>query len=147
YVPGIRMIGFGSAALARIGRSLYDPMLRMSSEYRVPVMFTITRGADTFVLFRAQPAQAGAVIIPLGHSRPTYATAAGRVFLAYGNREMLQAIERAGLPKLTDYTINTMEGLEAQLDEAVRQGYLTSSSEINMGQHVIAVPVLDHRRR
>lgn len=149
YFLGVRLIGIGSAAAARIGPvdGLYDPMLRFSREFRVPVMFSHTRGADTFVLFRAQPAQFGAVIVPLGHTRPTHATAAGRVSLAFGNQEMLADVERAGMRKYTDRTVHTMEELHAELERASRQGYLAASEEINVGQHVIAVPVLNHRRR
>ena len=75
---------------------------------------------------------------------PLYATAAGRVMLAYGPAEKREAyLARGRFKAFTDETETTAAGLQRRLEEIRRLGYCASFGEMLKETAAIAVPVYD----
>lgn len=84
----------------------------------------------------------------VGEQAPLHATAAGKVFLAFG-----EAGARCGLPegydleKLTEHTITDLPALEADLTRTRARGFALSAGEEFLQISGIAAPILDYQSR
>lgn len=79
-----------------------------------------------------------------GLRAPLYASAAGRVLLAYAPPERVDAyLERAHLKPLTGSTRTDPQSIRANLEEIRRQGYCASFGEMLSDTAAIAVPIRD----
>jgi DNA-binding IclR family transcriptional regulator len=74
----------------------------------------------------------------LGRDIPDHASAAGKVFLAYGVSEIAPRLER-----MTDRTMVDRLALEADLGGVRGRGYATLVDELEPGLSVVAAPVFD----
>ena len=74
----------------------------------------------------------------LGRDIPDHASAAGKVFLAYGVSEIAPRLQR-----MTDRTLVDRPALEADLGAVRRRGYATLVDELEPGLSVVAAPVFD----
>jgi IclR family acetate operon transcriptional repressor len=78
----------------------------------------------------------------VGIRAPLYASAAGRVLLAYASPERLKAyLKRAKFKALTENTRTTEAAIIAHLDEIRQTGYCASFGEMLSDTAAIAVPV------
>jgi len=76
-------------------------------------------------------------VAELGRPSVAYATAAGKVGLAFGTAEL----PPARLVRFTDHTITDRARLDAELDEVRRQGFATAEGEREPDLNAIAAPV------
>jgi DNA-binding IclR family transcriptional regulator len=98
----------------------------------------------------------GSLTVRLGYVLPLYASATGRVFLAYLNRSetaQLLAEELAAIrtgdetwPGAADLPENP-EAIADQLDLIRQQGFATSRNNINANFAAMAAPIFDHTGR
>lgn len=75
-----------------------------------------------------------------GTRLPLHATAVGKVLLAYGDQELMDAVLNS-LDRYTDQTITNSAQLRAQLSEIKAQGYAQTHEELAQGSTSIAVPL------
>jgi DNA-binding IclR family transcriptional regulator len=81
----------------------------------------------------------------VGELTPLHATSTGKVLLASlppGERREL--LDSAGMPRFTAHTITSLDELNAQIEQAVRDGYASATEELEEGLNAIAAPVRDH---
>ncbi|GAA1272517.1 IclR family transcriptional regulator [Planotetraspora silvatica] len=74
-----------------------------------------------------------------------HSTAVGKVLLAE-RADAAAVFQRTGLPRRTDKTITTVDGLLGELDEVRTRGYALDLGEEEGGVHCMAVPVVDGGR-
>jgi DNA-binding IclR family transcriptional regulator len=83
--------------------------------------------------------------VPLGEPRPMHATAAGKVFLAFGGDGLLESLARNGkLEKYTARTITSPGKLQKEILKIRRQGHAVNDGEATEGVYALGVPIL-HR--
>jgi DNA-binding IclR family transcriptional regulator len=88
------------------------------------------------------------LIFDLGFRIALYCNAPGKVFLAFGDpaerrqRWKLQSFERR-----TDRTVTNPDRLEAEMEQARRDGYTVDRGEDVEGAHCVAAPVYDREER
>ena len=78
------------------------------------------------------------VNVEIGQTLPYHCTALGKVFLAFGEIEPPEHLE-----KYTPNTILNAEALKQHLDEVRQQGYAVDDEEYDPGVRCLAVPVYD----
>jgi DNA-binding IclR family transcriptional regulator len=83
----------------------------------------------------------------VGGRMPTYSTATGMIFLAFGPPEYLRRVIEAGLVRHTPRTIVQAGLLRQELARTCERGYGINHEETEVGVSAVAAPVLDHRRR
>ena len=84
----------------------------------------------------------------VGTRFPAYATSAGRVILAYQDKEKTrQYAENVKLAALTDLTVNSRTKLKNILTEVRKQGYAATQGELDFGVVSVAVPVFSEDGR
>lgn len=80
-----------------------------------------------------------------GSAIPAHCTATGKVLLSQLSEDQLNAvIERCGLVKYTDYTVDNIDTLKKHIDQIRKDGYAISDQEAVIGLTCIAVPIRDH---
>lgn len=78
---------------------------------------------------------------------PLHANSAGKAILAHlPEREVVEIVERHGLPAQTENTITDEETLFNELEAARERGYAMNFQEDLRGLHAIATPVIDDGR-
>jgi DNA-binding IclR family transcriptional regulator len=73
-----------------------------------------------------------------------YASAQGKIFLAFGPKHLLDDLRSTGLRKLTSHTIVDMSSLEEDVGRARAQGYAVAPEETLLGINTLAAPVFNH---
>lgn len=87
------------------------------------------------------------VVSRVGSRLPAYATAAGKVHLAYMSEEELDAILPEDLKAYTEYTITDRNKLKENLKEVAEQGYALDNEELDLGVRCVSAPIRDYTRR
>jgi IclR family pca regulon transcriptional regulator len=88
------------------------------------------------------------IVAGVGTRFPAYATSAGKVLLAYQEREKLREyLERVNPQALTDATITSKSKLRTVLAEIRKQGFAATQGELDFGVVSVAVPVLNQDGR
>lgn len=101
---------------------------------------------DTLFLEKVSGRRSTPIGSRVGERLPSYCTATGKVFLAYGAPERLRQVVEAGLTRLTPRTI-VMPGLLRQdLVRVAERGYGVNREEAEVGVSAVAAPVFDDRR-
>lgn len=82
--------------------------------------------------------------VPVGSSRPLYCSAAGRLLLAYQNREWLERyLRRTSLKPMTKRTLTSKHALRKELEKIKREGIAVSIGQAVPGAAGVAAPVLN----
>jgi DNA-binding IclR family transcriptional regulator len=78
----------------------------------------------------------------IGHIAPMHATGVGKLHLLnYSDAQLLELEQRRGLPKFTEHTITTLNGLKKELEWIRKNGYAMDNEECEYGVCCIAAPV------
>ncbi|MEC2078164.1 IclR family transcriptional regulator [Metabacillus fastidiosus] len=84
----------------------------------------------------------------VGRRAPIHCTSVGKVILAYlPDEEILNIIEKHGLPKHTEQTISDKEAFLEELNRIKEQGYGTEFEENEPGITCIAAPIFDNSKK
>lgn len=82
--------------------------------------------------------------VTIGSSFPLFATAPGRVLLAYSSdEEVLDVLKRSDMRPLTPYTNATVESVMRKIADARKNGYALLDQEAVMGNLSVAAPIFD----
>ena len=88
--------------------------------------------------------QAVRFVLPLGQPRPLYLTSAGRVLLAWQDKQWTDRyLQRTKLVPATEHTISSREKLKKELMRIRAQGYALTIDEGHSGATGVAAPILD----
>lgn len=102
---------------------------------------------DTKIAFVGKYIAPNAVLATcaLGARKDTYATASGKAFLAFiPKEESERIINKIEFEHLTEYTINTKEKLEEELEATRQRGYALERQEDRSISACCAVPIHDY---
>jgi IclR family transcriptional regulator, KDG regulon repressor len=81
----------------------------------------------------------------VGRRNPPHCTSSGKVLLAYGGEEMVDAILEQELKKYTKTTLTDPDKFRAHLRDIRKNGYSTSFEEFHEGVNSLAAPIYDYR--
>jgi IclR family transcriptional regulator, KDG regulon repressor len=79
----------------------------------------------------------------IGKRVPAYATASGKVLLAYQYEKERKRVCSGEFQSFTSNTITDQKGLEEELEMIQRKGYALSKEEFRFGMYSVAVPIFD----
>jgi len=107
---------------------------------------TVRVGAEAVSVAAAVPAGSFAVRVSVnvGHHRPVYLGASGKMLLAGLSDDQVRALLGPGpLAQRTQFTPGSVEDLLFELAEIRRRGYALNRDEATIGSAGVAAPVLD----
>lgn len=106
---------------------------------------------DLSVMYLEVVAGPRQMLVPLqriGIVAPLHCTSAGKLILTEFSAEKMQELLKVkGLPKYTEHTITTEEGLRRELAEVARLGYAFDNEECELGTRCVAAPLRDFSGR
>lgn len=104
------------------------------------VQIAVLDGVRGLVVERIAGSRAMEVLSKPGTRLPLHATAVGKVLLAFGDEDLLDAVI-SSLDRYTEQTITDSAQLRAQLREIQSTGFALSNEELAQGSTSIAVPL------
>jgi DNA-binding IclR family transcriptional regulator len=129
--------------LSRIARPYLDKLAAQTGE---SVLLGILDGDSVLYLDRGEAPAGLQMRANAGRRGPLYATASGKVLLAFANDPaLLDQFLKEPLEKLTKTTITDPAALRQDLAQARQRGYATCWQEREVGLCSVAVPLRDYR--
>jgi DNA-binding IclR family transcriptional regulator len=144
YRIGARIVGLAAAAVGRLPVvSQARPELEhLSSASAETVNLAIRDGRHVVYVDQVTPAQTVVMASWVGRRSPVHASSSGKVLVAFGDPSLADAIARRKLEPLTDRTVVSAAKLRQIWAQTRRQGYASSSGELEHGLVTIAAPVM-----
>lgn len=96
-----------------------------------------------FVLATVSGTQAVDIGVRVGSSLSLHASAQGKVFLAFGPKNLLERVLSAPRPSLTPHTVTGSDELMAEIERIRARGYAVAPEEVLLGVNALAAPVYD----
>ncbi|MBW9088142.1 IclR family transcriptional regulator [Rhizobium wenxiniae] len=129
--------------------SLLRPRLEeLSVNADATAFFSVVRGRQRLVIAKSEPRHGVRYAVDEGQIRPLHVGATGRVLLAFGSTENLDAVlNQETLEALTDKTLTDADRIRAAIMEIRGSGFASSVGEATGEALAMAVPVLDSNRR
>lgn len=146
YRLGLRLYELGQLAVASLRlREVAHPFLeRLRNESGETAHLAVLEGTDVVYLDRFESPRTLRLFSRVGHRGPSYSTSSGKVLLAYGPAEVVDAVIAAGLKRSAPRTITQRSRLLRALDEVRAQGYAVSVEEREPGVSSVGAPVFGH---
>ena len=141
-------LGFGLAVLASSVTADLDilrcsrPVCERLSEQRgETVTISVLEGDDVVSIHQAISRSSAVNVDWTGKHTPIYATAAGKIFLAYMPEEQRRFILRRPLERFTEHTMVDPGSLRDQLHSIRTKGYAYTIEELEIGLNVVGAPI------
>lgn len=142
--PRALQLGYAYLSSLSLPQIALPYMRNLSTEIKESASLSVRD--DEMIVYVAQVTAARplAVRIDVGTRFPAYATAMGRVLLAYAPKPWLDSyLSTVRLEPLTPFTISSSEDLRTVLDGVRRTGYVQVEQELDSGLRSLAVPIHD----
>jgi IclR family pca regulon transcriptional regulator len=141
--PKVLAIGAGYLSAINAEVVLQPFLQQLVSELGGSASIALLDDQDVVYIAYASGNRAIRIIAGPGARYPAYATATGRVLLAFQPRDLTEAYLRtATFQKLTNLTVTDPEALREILLEIRESGYASIQDELDYGLASVAVPVL-----
>jgi DNA-binding IclR family transcriptional regulator len=145
YQLGIRLLQMAYLTLEHNDLRHYAaPFLRqLCEQHRETITLSILDGADLVFLDVVESPQRVKLAASTGQRLPAFATAAGKILLAFSSKEIVQKVLDHGMQSFTQQTIRSQEDYLKNLDMTRDQGFAISVQEYEEGINAVAAPILD----
>ena len=147
YRLGIRLLELGNVVKSRINiRDSAMPLMQALHE-RIgeSVNLGVRQGDEIVYVERTSSGRSSIRVVHLvGARAPLHVTAAGKLYLAEGTRDMLtEYARRTGLASFTSTSITTVQALEKEIARVRVNGIAYDNEEIELGLRCVAAPIRD----
>lgn len=147
YLPGPAILAMAGRALERIDiSSIAQPFVdRLVDTIHCTVHMGAISGDSVIYILRKDSDKPYQMPSRVGLSVPLHTTGIGKAILAtYDDETVERMLKRAGMVRLTDATITTVEDFKRELEDVRRRGTARDRGENVPGIACIAAPVHDH---
>lgn len=147
YLPGPSILALASKALERIDiSSIAQPFVdQLVDTIHCTVHMGAISGDAVLYILRKDSDKPYKMPSRVGLTVPLHTTGIGKAVLAtYDDETVERMLTRAGMARITDATITTVEDFKRELDDVRRRGTARDRGENVPGIACIAAPVHDH---
>ncbi|AIA01087.1 IclR family transcriptional regulator [Streptomyces albulus] len=116
---------------------------RLASQSEAAVWAGILTDGQVLVVHHAFRPGGAVQVLETGASLPWHACALGKAIAAFLPAAGRGALLAGALPRVTGFSLDDPERLEAQLDRVRETGYAVDENELTLGDAGIAAPVFD----
>jgi IclR family transcriptional regulator, KDG regulon repressor len=141
--PIILRLGAKAISQERLPKIARPFMEKFAQEQNETIFLTAVRGHRAICIERVECRNSFRFIVNRGDSFPLYASAIGRILMAYLPAKQQEQIISKGLKKLTPKTIIEPEKLRKGLAHAKEVGFCYSDEELNPGGRSVAAPIFN----
>lgn len=151
YAPGLRFLTVGGHALSqhRLFRRLDEETVRrhvdeLAERTGETAVIAVEEAGRGIFLYQAQVEGGADVTVNIGMECHLHSTAVGKAFLAGLSNETVETfIDRHGLPKSTDQTIDSRADIREEISRVRDDRIAYEDEEWVPGQRGIAAPIVD----
>ncbi|MFO7321491.1 MAG: IclR family transcriptional regulator [Chloroflexota bacterium] len=125
------------------------PLLRALADSCNETVYLAVKDGDALLyIYAIESSQRLLARSAVGDRVPLHCTSLGKAILAeLPQATVREIIERAGMPTFTEFTIASLEELEAELAQIRAQGYALDRQEHEYDTYCIGAPIFDARGR
>jgi IclR family KDG regulon transcriptional repressor len=149
YRLGFKFLYLGNILLNEMGfRSEARAYLKQLVDLTGETAELSARVKDQLILIdQVEGPEAIRLFSRIGSSYPYFhATAPGKVYLSHLPSKKLKGVmDRMGLPRITEFTISSLEDLQQELKKVRTKGYAFDHQEMRVGVSRVAAPVYGKR--
>jgi DNA-binding IclR family transcriptional regulator len=144
YSIGSRLFEMSSLTRLRmqLGESALPHLEHLYEVTHETVHLAVLDGYEVLYVEKISGHNGATALTRVGGRLPAYCSAVGKVLLAYGGPELIDAVLDAGLVARTPTTITTPERLRAELARVRAEGVAFDRGECVSGVACLAAPVL-----
>jgi DNA-binding IclR family transcriptional regulator len=146
YQVGLRLFHVGMLAPAQ--RSLREVALPYMQDLfdvtKENVLLGVLEKQSVLYLEKIMGQNSASALTRSGGTLPAYATAIGKVLLAFGSEEAREEACSQPLRQFTSATLKDGDELRRDLAEVVERGYAVANQELRPGRVAVAAPVLNY---
>jgi DNA-binding IclR family transcriptional regulator len=145
YQLGIRLLQMAYLTLEHSDLRHYAaPFLgNLCEQHRETITLSVLDGADMVFLDVIESPQRVKLAASTGQRLPAFATAAGKIFLAFSPQEIVETVLEHGMQPFTEQTLRSKEAYIKNLELSRKLGYAISAEEYEDGINAVAAPILD----
>jgi DNA-binding IclR family transcriptional regulator len=149
YRLGIRLYELGSLVVHGLElREVAHPVLeRLRNATNETVHLSILDGTEVVYIERMESQATLRLFSRLGTRMPAHATSSGKVMLAFGPPEQVDAVLSSRLRRLAPRTITTRAGFLDALATVRQAGYAASVEESELGVSSVGAPIFGYEGR
>ncbi len=143
YVPGTVLtdIALASAGHGRL-RQIASPLIsQLANSILWTVHVSVLEGSDIRFVAGCESPEAVRVTARTGSRAPAHSTSGGKVLLAQLTHSQVERLYPGGPAPVTEHTISTMTGLEAELERTRTDDYAINMRENEVGINAVSVPI------
>jgi IclR family acetate operon transcriptional repressor len=137
-LPQLAGVVTGESDLRSVARPLCEGLAALLGE---TVTLDVLAGDEIVPIEQATASTSVVGVNWLGRRTPVHCTASGKVILAFAAAALRERLLGRHLERSTPHTITVRSELEAQLDEATKDGFARTYEELEIGLDAIAAPV------
>lgn len=145
YRLGIRLLQMAYMTLQQNDlRRLSAPFLRrLWEQHKETVHLAVLDDVDVVFLDVIESQQRVKLAAAIGQRLPAFATASGKSILACMPDESVRQILKHGMPRHTQYTLDTPEAFFEDLGRVRERGFALDEQEQEEGINAVAAPIVD----
>jgi DNA-binding IclR family transcriptional regulator len=128
----------GESDLRSVARPVCE---RLAASLGETVTLDVLAGDEIVPIEQATASTSVVSVNWLGRRTPVHCTASGKVIVAFGPAAVRERLLSRPLARSTPHTVTSRTELEAQLDEAIKDGFARTYEELEAGLDAIAAPV------
>jgi IclR family transcriptional regulator, KDG regulon repressor len=149
YHPGNRLLQMAFLTLEKndIGRIAAPFIKKLIEMHRETITLSILDDADVVYIAVEESPQTVKLAAKPGQRLPAFATASGKVIMAYSPEEVVNHIFAQGFHAYTPHTIRNSETMLHIIRLVRERGFAYSEQEYEEGINAVAAPILDRNKR
>lgn len=146
YRLGPELIVLGNTAMRSndLRTVSHDLLVQLAEQSGETSTIEILAGKDVIVLDEVASRYLLGMAQEVGARLPAHATSTGKLLLAHIPDSDVEAHLAGGMPRYAVRTLGSLTALRKEFPVIRKQGYATSSNELEPGFVAIAAPILDH---
>ncbi len=126
----------------------HPELVEVSKSITETVHLAVLKNNQVFYVDKVESPQGLKLSSQIGSYNPAYATALGKVLLAYlpnGNKEQVLdfIFSKRNITSLTNNTITSSKNIKKELSKVKAQGYAIDKEELELGLICVAVPIFN----
>ena len=142
YALGPRLIRLGEGASKQLGAMANPQLASLVSSLSETANMALLEGDRVLYVAQVPSPHAMRMFTEVGRRVHTHSSGVGKAVLAQlDDRDALDIVTRAGMPKATEHSIATPEALLHELATIRERGYAIDDNEQEIGVRCFAVPV------
>jgi IclR family acetate operon transcriptional repressor len=149
YRPGIRLLQMAYLTLENndLPRVALPFMRELCELHRETIDLSILDDIDVIFVEVVESPQRVKLAAAKGQRLPAFCTASGKAILAFLPPDQIKRTLERGMPRYTEFTPLTPEGLLQDLSTARKNGFSISIQEYEDGINAVSAPIFDASKR